>query len=339
VAGAQIIGIEFYVGATRVGSGAGATWSVVEPGTYALTARAYDDHGGIGTSAPVNVTIMGDPNTKITFIHNDFAGNPIAATDLTGAVMWKESYTPFGQRLQNASASSSSRQWFGGKPADSESGLSYFGARYYDPAVGRFMGMDSAGFYGDNTHSFNRFIYANNNPYRFVDRDGHFTLLEGAVVVGITGLVVISTCEPCKEAMSKPLRAAMSGLQNIFNESAGEGEKEAEKTENDGRGEAGKIDRGKQDKHIPGTSEHKTGGEGKSTWADPTEADKLTEQARVEGQVVRIRPDGSSVIKWDAGRVVGAQGQTQVTVHVQPTGGHHGHPSGPTSGGSDEGNQ
>ena len=69
VQGAQIVGIEFYVGGTLIGSGAGATWSVVEPGTYALTVRAYDDHGGIGTSAPVNVTIVGDPNTKITFIH------------------------------------------------------------------------------------------------------------------------------------------------------------------------------------------------------------------------------------------------------------------------------
>jgi RHS repeat-associated protein len=192
VTGAQIVGIEFYVGATRVGSGAGATWSVVEPGTYALTARAYDDHGGIGTSAPVNVTIVGDPNTKITFIHNDFAGNPIAATDLTGAVMWKESYTPFGQRLQNASASSSSRQWFGGKPADSETGLSYFGARYYDPAVGRFMGIDSFGFSEANVSSFNRFAYANNNPQRFVDPNGNSPIDIGFLVwdVGRLGIAI-----------------------------------------------------------------------------------------------------------------------------------------------------
>ncbi|MDR1349982.1 MAG: hypothetical protein LBJ59_04230, partial [Zoogloeaceae bacterium] len=32
--------------------------------------------------------------------------------------------------------------WFAGKPQDRNTGLSYFGARYYDPLVGRFMGID-----------------------------------------------------------------------------------------------------------------------------------------------------------------------------------------------------
>jgi RHS repeat-associated protein len=56
---------------------------------------------------------------------------------------------------------------------DSETGLSYFGARYYDPVVGRFMGVDAVGFNPGNLQSFNRYAYANNNPYRFVDRDGN----------------------------------------------------------------------------------------------------------------------------------------------------------------------
>jgi RHS repeat-associated protein len=51
-------------------------------------------------------------------------------------------------------------------------GLSYFGARWYDPALGRFMGVDPVGFSEANLHSFNRYAYANNNPYKFVDPDG-----------------------------------------------------------------------------------------------------------------------------------------------------------------------
>jgi hypothetical protein len=38
--------------------------------------------------------------------------------------------------------------------------------------LGRFMGMDPVGVNDTNLHSHNRYAYANNNPYRFVDRDG-----------------------------------------------------------------------------------------------------------------------------------------------------------------------
>ena len=124
--------------------------------------------------------------------------------------MWKESYTPFGQRLHNDSASLSNRQWFGGKPVDIETGLSYFGARYYDPAVGRFMGIDPAHLDEDNSNSFNRYAYANNNPNRFVDPDGRVVVdvvfvaidiysiaTEGATTVNLvaTGLDVASTLD------------------------------------------------------------------------------------------------------------------------------------------------
>jgi hypothetical protein len=39
--------------------------------------------------------------------------------------------------------------------------------------IGRFMAIDAAEFDGNNLHSFNRYAYANNNPYRFVDPDGN----------------------------------------------------------------------------------------------------------------------------------------------------------------------
>lgn len=46
------------------------------------------------------------------------------------------------------------------------------GSRYYDPVIGCFMGIDPVDFQMDNLHSFNRYAYTNNNPYRFVDPDG-----------------------------------------------------------------------------------------------------------------------------------------------------------------------
>lgn len=109
----------------------------------------------------------------ITYFHNDNSGSPIVATDSSGNLLWKENYRPYGDKLNNQPASSSNKIGFAGKPFDNSTGLSYSGARYYDPVVGRFVGIDPKGFDPENIQSFNRYAYANNNPYKFVDPDGH----------------------------------------------------------------------------------------------------------------------------------------------------------------------
>lgn len=44
--------------------------------------------------------------------------------------------------------------------------------RYYDPIIGRFYSNDPVGFKTSNPMMFNRYAYANNNPYKYVDPDG-----------------------------------------------------------------------------------------------------------------------------------------------------------------------
>lgn len=44
--------------------------------------------------------------------------------------------------------------------------------RYYDPVIGRFYSNDPVGFTPSNPMMFNRYAYANNNPYKYVDPDG-----------------------------------------------------------------------------------------------------------------------------------------------------------------------
>jgi RHS repeat-associated protein len=63
---------------------------------------------------------------------------------------------------------------FTGKERDSESGLDYFGARYFGSALGRFTSPDPlmASAHASNPQSWNRYAYALNNPLRFVDPDG-----------------------------------------------------------------------------------------------------------------------------------------------------------------------
>src|SRR6266571_5679293 len=111
----------------------------------------------------------------VTYLHTDMAGSPIAATDSAGNVIWRENYRPYGERTKNQPASAGNRQFFHAKPFDQDSGLSYFGARYYDPVVGRFMGVYPKGFDEKNLYSFNRYAYGNNNPYRFLDPNGQWS--------------------------------------------------------------------------------------------------------------------------------------------------------------------
>ena len=108
----------------------------------------------------------------ITYYHNDLAGSPIAATNASGQVLWRESYRPYGERTTNSAASSGNDVWFTSRRQDVESGLVYMGARYYDPVAGRFASTDPKGFNEQNIHSHNRYAYANNNPYRYADPDG-----------------------------------------------------------------------------------------------------------------------------------------------------------------------
>ena len=48
--------------------------------------------------------------------------------------------------------------------------------RYYDPLIGRFYSNDPVGFTASNPMMFNRYTYANNNPYKYIDPDGEFPI-------------------------------------------------------------------------------------------------------------------------------------------------------------------
>ncbi|BCH11535.1 hypothetical protein MesoLj131c_57930 [Mesorhizobium sp. 131-3-5] len=73
---------------------------------------------------------------------------------------------------------------FTGKYLDDDTGLYYYGARYYDPALGRFISPDPL-YVGDpekctgNSTSCNLFAYANNNPMAFIDPTGLKEIVAG----------------------------------------------------------------------------------------------------------------------------------------------------------------
>lgn len=110
----------------------------------------------------------------VTYIYSDFSGSPLAATDESGNLLWRESYYAYGQKTQWQPAADEQSQWFHGKEQDADTGMQYFGARYYDPSIGRFLGIDPVDYKDGNLHSFNRYAYGNNNPIKFRDPDGAY---------------------------------------------------------------------------------------------------------------------------------------------------------------------
>ncbi len=112
-------------------------------------------------------------NETVTFYHHDALGSTIAATDANGDTLWTEEYTPYGNRIENKN-NAANPFWYTGK--QEEMGLNYFQARWYDPKLGRFLSPDPVEFNAANLQSFNRYAYANNNPYMYIDPDGNVAI-------------------------------------------------------------------------------------------------------------------------------------------------------------------
>jgi len=72
---------------------------------------------------------------------------------------------------------------FTGKERDSESGLDNFGARFDSSALGRFISPDVGAFDVGNPQSLNRYVYALDNPLRFIDPDGNVVVDIGTYTV------------------------------------------------------------------------------------------------------------------------------------------------------------
>jgi len=62
---------------------------------------------------------------------------------------------------------------FTGQRLDGDTGLLYYGARYYDPALGMFLSPDTLVPEPGNPQALNRYSYVYNNPLRYTDPNGH----------------------------------------------------------------------------------------------------------------------------------------------------------------------
>jgi len=87
----------------------------------------------------------------------------------TGTLDSSISYFPFGL---TRTGSVSTDKKFTGQRLDA-TGLYYYGARYYDATIGRFISADTVIQSLANPQTLNRYTYCSNNPLKYTDPTGH----------------------------------------------------------------------------------------------------------------------------------------------------------------------
>lgn len=156
----------------------------------------------------------------ITFIHSDHLGSPVLGRDMNGNTVWQAEYGPWGELL-SVSGEVPDDAGYTGHYREQEIGLVYAGARWYDPELGRFMSSDPVRFFTGNPLSFNRYKYANNNPYLFIDPTGNVEIAASEQGYHVT---LVTPNEKVQSLFYKVFKAPAPGWLKRFDRATGAGE-------------------------------------------------------------------------------------------------------------------
>jgi RHS repeat-associated protein len=114
----------------------------------------------------------------------DHLGSPTDVTDSTGARLAAYAYAPFGARERLLGSVDIERNFTGHRNIGTLTEVLHTPSRIYNVELGRFLGEDPA------RSGLNFFTYANNNPLRYIDRDGRNPVAAGAAIGGAIGTVI-----------------------------------------------------------------------------------------------------------------------------------------------------
>ena len=138
------------------------------------------------------------------FYHPDHLGSVSVVSNHKGVPYERVEYLPFGEVwIEDVDPATRYIPFrFTSKELDRETGLYYYGARYYEPKVSRWMSADPAGFALINPNrggysvieATNWYSYTSNNPVKYVDPtgmwinngDGTFTAEKGDTLWGLS---------------------------------------------------------------------------------------------------------------------------------------------------------
>jgi RHS repeat-associated protein len=121
---------------------------------------------------------------NVVWLLTDHLGTVRDLVNNSGAVVNHLVYDSYGQVISESNPAVDTRYLFTGREFDSETGLYYYRARYYDQTMGRFLSEDPIGFDGKDN---NLYRYVFNSPLMFNDPSGNIIPLI-CVALGITEL-------------------------------------------------------------------------------------------------------------------------------------------------------
>lgn len=128
---------------------------------------------GQGLGAEIGAAIAVELNSKPYAPIHDLNGNVIALSDTNGKLLENYRYSAFGEEqlfdTDGRQQTTATNPWrFSSKRTDAESGLVYFGRRYYDPSLGRWTTQDPLGIEAGP----NLYAYVSNCPLTHFDMYG-----------------------------------------------------------------------------------------------------------------------------------------------------------------------
>ncbi len=109
-------------------------------------------------------------NNTLKYIHQDHLAGTALVTSDNGTLLGTMKYYPYGY-CRNSQGDLGTDKLFTGQRLD-DTGLYYYGARYYDPTIGRFISADPIVKSLTNPQSLNRYTYVLNNPLKYTDPSG-----------------------------------------------------------------------------------------------------------------------------------------------------------------------
>ncbi len=106
-----------------------------------------------------------NPNTTVDYYLNDHLGS---ARAMYGSG-WSANYYPFGEVASQTGSDEDTHFDFTGQERDHGTGLMYFGARFYDAEIGRWLAVDPL---ASTYPTLSPYVYTANNPIILIDTDG-----------------------------------------------------------------------------------------------------------------------------------------------------------------------
>lgn len=158
-----------YTGSTLSYSTKYTTLTATVKSRYALLGVTYSgkDNAGDGFYTATASTAK---ETQEYFYHSDHLGSSSLITDVDGNLVQHIEYIPFGEVFVDERPAQS--KWttpykFNAKELDEETGLYYYGARYYDPRTSVWLSVDPLAEFTMESYS-----YCGNNPANYIDQKG-----------------------------------------------------------------------------------------------------------------------------------------------------------------------